>query len=163
MMTTTSSSRLLGGALALLALAACGRPTVPDPGALAEQVRAAETAFAKTMADRDFAAFSSHLADEAVFVSGDKALRGTAAVAADWKPFYEGAPAPFAWRPERVEVLDSGELALSSGPVFDPAGNRVSTFNSVWRRERDGSWKIVFDNGCPRCAACPPAASPPPV
>ena len=160
-MTSFSSRRPRGfGALALLALVACGRPPVADPSALADQVRAAETAFAKTMADRDLAAFSSHLADEAVFVSGERSLSGKTAVAADWKQFFEGAQAPFAWRPERVEVLESGELALSSGPVFDPAGDRVGTFNSVWRRESDGGWKIVFDNGCPQCAACPPAASP---
>jgi hypothetical protein len=47
-----------------------------------------------------------------------------------------------------VEVLDSGTLALTSGPVFDPAGKRIGTFNSVWRRETDGAWKIVLDNGC---------------
>ena len=47
-----------------------------------------------------------------------------------------------------MAVLDSGRLGLSSGPVFDPAGERVGTFNSVWRRT-EGEWKIVFDKGCP--------------
>ena len=42
---------------------------------LKEQVRAAERAFAKTMADRDHAAFISFLADEAVFF-GNGAQRG---------------------------------------------------------------------------------------
>jgi hypothetical protein len=49
--------------------------------------------------------------------------------------------------PQRVEVLDSGTLALSSGPVRDPQGKRIGTFNSVWRREPRGAWKVVFDNG----------------
>lgn len=103
------------------------------------------------MADRDHAAFVSFLADEAIFVGPKGAYRGRQAVAEGWKPLYEGPRAQFSWEPERVEVLDSGTLALSSGPVRDPEGKRIGTFNSVWRRERDGTWKIVLDNGCPPC------------
>jgi hypothetical protein len=54
----------------------------------------------------------------------------------------------------RVEVLDSGTLALSTGAVRDPGGNRVGTFTSVWRREADGKCRIILDNGCPPCR-CP--------
>ena len=151
------------GTLALLLFVACSQPSPPDPSALADQVRRAETAFAQTMADRDLDAFSSFLHDEAVFVSDGEALRGKAAIAADWRRFFEGASAPFAWRPEIVEVLGSGELALSSGPVLDPGGKRVGTFNSIWRQSGNGGWKIVFDNGCPACTCPPaqPAAAPP--
>lgn len=105
------------------------------------------------MADRDHAAFVSFLAEETVFF-GKAPLRGKKAVADGWKAFYEGAKAPFSWEPDAVEVLDSGRLALSSGPVHDPDGKRVGTFNSVWRREADGQWRIVFDKGCPPCS-CP--------
>jgi len=47
-----------------------------------------------------------------------------------------------------VEVLDSGDLALSSGPVVSPAGETVGRFNSVWRKDPDGRWLVVFDKGC---------------
>lgn len=117
---------------------------------LAAQVRAAENAFAKTMADRDLRAFESFLADDAIFF-GRAALRGKEAVVDAWKGFYEGDEAPFSWRAETVEVLDTGQLALSSGPVFDPHGKRTATFNSIWRREPDGSWKVVFDKGTCVC------------
>ena len=103
------------------------------------------------MADRDHAAFASFLADEAIFVGPGRVLRGAKQVAAGWKRFYEGAQAPFSWEPDQVQVLDSGALALSTGPVRDPSGKRVGTFNSVWRREAGGKWKIVLDNGCPPC------------
>jgi ketosteroid isomerase-like protein len=126
-------------------------PTQANVATLAAEVRAAERAFAKTMADRDHAAFVSFLADEAVFLGPKTTLRGKKAVADGWKRFYEGAQPPFSWEPERVEVLDSGSLALSTGPVRDPHGKRAGTFNSVWRREPGGAWKIVLDNGCPPC------------
>jgi ketosteroid isomerase-like protein len=131
--------------LALAVWAADANAQAADPAA---EVRAAEQAFAKTMADRDHAAFVALLSDEAIFVGPKETFRGKTAVAAGWKRFFEAGPAPFSWAPERVEVLDSGTLALSSGPVFDPQGKRVGTFNPVWRRET-GGWKIVLDNGCP--------------
>jgi ketosteroid isomerase-like protein len=121
--------------------------------ALAAKVRARETAFAKTMADRDHAAFATFVAEEALFM-GRAVLRGRPAVTAGWKAYYEGPKAPFSWQPERVEVIDSGTIAFSTGPVFDPAGKRVGTFNSTWRLEKDGEWRVVLDSGCPPCA-CP--------
>jgi hypothetical protein len=51
----------------------------------------------------------------------------------------------------------SGTLAHSSGPVINRRGERVGTFNSVWRRESDGSWKVVFDKGCDVCNCAKPA------
>ena len=142
-------------AAALMTLAAFtsahAQPSLVDPAA---QVRAAETAFAKSMADRNLAAFTALLADDTVFWGGKGVLRGKAAVAADWKRFFDGPAAPFSWAPSEVEVLTSGTLGYTSGPVYDPKGNRIGTFNSVWQRQADGSWKIIFDKGCPQCE-CP--------
>ena len=68
----------------------------PNP---VDQVRAAETAFAKSMADRNPAAFAALVAEEAVFFGGKGVNRGKAAVVADWKRFFDGAAAPFSWAP----------------------------------------------------------------
>jgi len=142
-------------AAALVAvLAAATGAAAQETAELAEQVRATEVAFARTMTDRDLAAFTAFLADDTVFFgSGNARLRGKAAVAAAWARYFEGPAAPFSWSPEAVEVLESGGLAFSSGAVRGPAGERTGTFNSVWRRERDGRWRIVFDRGCPPCEA----------
>ena len=131
-----------------------------EPGwaELSQQVRDTERAFAATMADRDFEAFSTFLADETVFFSGDTALRGHAQVAAEWQAYFEGPDAPFSWEPAVVEVLDSGTLALSSGPVYNPAGQQVAIFTSIWRQEAPGQWRIVFDKGNRFCDGPPPPA-----
>jgi uncharacterized protein (TIGR02246 family) len=123
----------------------------------ADQVRAAEAAFAGTMARRDSATFGTYVADDAVFVGSRGPLRGRDSIVAGWRPFFAGPAAPFSWAPEMVEVLASGTLALSSGPVFDPTGKRIGTFNSIWRRDADGRWRVVFDKGCPACT-CPPGS-----
>ena len=51
-------------------------------------------------------------------------------------------------------MLDSGNLALSSGPVRDPSGKLVATFTSIWRQEGPGTWRIIFDKGNDVCD-CP--------
>ncbi len=124
-----------------------------DTTKLAEEVRDRERAFAKTMADRNHEVFVTFLADEVIFVGQKAVFRGKAAVAEGWKRFFEGPQAPFSWEPEIVEVLESGGLALSSGPVRDPSGKRIGTFNSVWQRQGDGKWQIVLDSGCPPCGS----------
>ena len=108
------------------------------------------------MADRDHAAFAGMLSADAVFFTGPAPLVGKAAVEAGWKRFYERPQAPFSWRPETVVVLASGDLALSTGPVFDPTGKRVGSFTSIWRQEAPGVWRIVFDTGNDVCD-CPKA------
>lgn len=122
--------------------------SLDDPAA---QVTATEAAFAKTMADRDFAAFSAFVSTEAVFFTGAGPLRGKQAVLDQWKRYYDKGPAPFSWAPEHVEVLASGNLALSTGPVHDPSGKLTGTFTSIWRQDAPGVWHIVFDKGNPVC------------
>jgi ketosteroid isomerase-like protein len=79
-----------------------------------EEVFTAERAFARSMAERDFAAFGRYIAEDCVFF-GNTPLRGREAVLAAWKRFFDGAQAPFSWEPDQVEVLESGDLALSTG------------------------------------------------
>jgi ketosteroid isomerase-like protein len=121
------------------------------PGDPREQVIAAEQAFARTMADRDHQAFALFVADDAIFFGGPEPLRGKQQVVDGWAPFFEGSDAPFSWEPAEVEVLDSGTLALSSGPVRNSDGELVARFTSIWRREADGTWRVIFDKGCDVC------------
>ena len=139
--------------IACLLLAGCA-VTPPQQASLEDlrkQVAEAERAFARTMAERNFAAFTSFLSEEAIFYAGQKPMRGKQVVAADWKRFYENPQAPFSWEPREVEVLDSGTLAISSGPVRDPSGKVFATFTSIWRLEAPGVWRVVFDKGSEAC------------
>jgi ketosteroid isomerase-like protein len=137
-----------------LFLGACTSVSPASHKDLEEQVKATERAFAKTMADRDFAAFTHFLSSEAIFFSSGEATRGSAKIAAGWAPFFKNKAAPFSWSPEHVEVLDSGTLALSTGPVLDAHGKLIANYNSIWRREPNGEWKIIFDKGSDVCQVC---------
>ena len=149
------SIQMLAGLITLLSLlSACvaGGGTQSNSVSGAEEVRSTELRFAKSMADRNFDAFVKHLSAEAIFFDERNIKRGAGEVSLAWKPFFDGSKAPFSWAPDHVEVLRSGDLALSTGPVM--VGDRVvARFNSIWRREAPHTWRIVFDKGETVCAA----------
>lgn len=140
------STCIVLGALLLAVSIHAAVPVIETPK---EQVFNAERAFAKSMADRSLSTFSEYLSDEAIFFTGADPLRGKTEVIAGWARFFEGATAPFSWEPDRVEVLHSKSLAFSTGLVRDPSGKVIGRFNSVWRQEAPGVWRVVFDKGSP--------------
>jgi len=145
-------------AASMAAVVPCSTPAAEaDPptarAQLEREVGDTERAFAKTMADRDATHFASFVSEEAVFFAGDQPLRGRAEVARRWAKFFEKPAPPFSWEPDQVQVLDSGTLAISSGPVRDAAGKPFARFTSIWRREAPGTWRIVFDKGSDLCEA----------
>ncbi len=97
-----------------------GVPRNADPVALQQQVAATERAFARTMAERDHAAFTAFLAEDAIFVSEPKTLRGKAEVAAAWKRFYDRPAAPFSWTSGQVEVLGRRHAGAQHGSRVRP-------------------------------------------
>jgi ketosteroid isomerase-like protein len=147
------SFRWIAAPVCVLVAACAAGPTALSNAGLSradkarDEVFATERAFAKTMADRDLKAFGNFLSTEAVFFSGPKPLHGKQAVIDWWTRFYQQRQAPFSWEPAQVEVLDSGTLALSTGPVRDPQGKLIGCFSSIWRQEAPGQWRIVFDRG----------------
>lgn len=140
----------------LLLPAGTARGQDVDLAELQRQVMETERAFARTMETRDHAAFARYIADEAIFFAEETPTTGREAIAEAWRPFFEEARPPFTWDPDRVEVLASGTLALSTGPVYDQEGRVVGRFTSIWRQEAPGQWRVIFDKGS---SVCPPAAA----
>ena len=124
-----------------------------EPG---QYVKETERRFAATMEFRDFEGFKSYLSEEAVFFSGVKVLQGKQEIAAAWEPYFKEPSAPFSWEPDQVEVLESGTLALSSGPVRNANGKLLGTFTSIWRLEDTNKWRIIFDKGSDACDCTTP-------
>ncbi|HEV7921546.1 MAG TPA: alpha/beta fold hydrolase [Thermoanaerobaculia bacterium] len=128
---------------AVLLLAFVAFAALADP---VDEVRRAEIAFARAFADRDQAKFFSFVADDATFLPGLRTLVGKQAVVERWSRFFTGGTeAPFSWGPERVVVNKAGTVGLSTGPVFDANGRHVGNYSSIWTKQPDGSWKILYD------------------
>ena len=118
-----------------------------------QDVRCSEIAFSKSAELRDAEAFRSFIDADARFV-GNSVARGPDAIVEAWSDFFAEDGPTIKWRPRFVEVLVDGELALTRGPyrltVSDEEGRaseRWGTFNSVWRRNDNGKWQVVFDAG----------------
>jgi len=120
---------------------------------LLAQVRSAEESFAATMARRDSAAFAEFISEDAVFINGGNPLRGRAAIVEYWSKFFAPPTAPFAWRPELVEVASSGTLGYTEGPVLSPTGAVFAKFFTTWQLGPGAKWFVVFDNGYSVCKA----------
>ena len=122
---------------------------------LAQDVRCREIGFSQSVEQQDISAFRSHIDADARFI-GSGVLRGIDSVAEGWGVFFTADGPTIKWRPQIVEVLENGTLALSRGTyrmrAKDDDGNAIErwgTFNSVWRLGADGQWRVVFDAGSP--------------
>lgn len=122
---------------------------------VADDVRCREIGFSQAAERQDLEAFRTYIDADARFAS-DTVLRGVDDIAAAWTVFFSDEGPTIKWRPQIIEVLADGKLALSRGPYRvlsqDAEGNPVErwgTFNSVWRLNDDGAWRVVFDAGSP--------------
>ena len=136
--------------LALLTLAGMVMPALAD---LETDVRCREIGFSKSVESLDIDLFASFIDPDARFVGGN-VMRGPEAISAAWSVFFDAGGPSIVWRPKYVEVLEDGKLALTRGPyrmvTRDEDGNETEqwgTFNSVWRLNADGEWRVVFDAG----------------
>ena len=155
--TPVTPMRLLAAVLLALSFPAAGEPAAatPDPAACAVWTR--ELGFARSVAEHDAAAFADHVAEGAVFgAGGPRPVRGRAAIVRDWADLVAGSRVRLEWYPRQVTANAAGDLAWSTGPalteVLDPAAPQrylLSRFRSVWRKEADGQWRVVFDEGDP--------------
>jgi len=116
-------------------------------------VRCREIAFSQPVEHQDANSFASFIDADARFVGGS-VQRGPEAIIKAWSVFFGDSAPKIVWRPQFIEVLQDGTLALSRGPyrmiAVDAEGvSKVhwGTFNSIWRKQDDASWKVVFDAG----------------
>lgn len=143
---------------ALILLASCAVADVTTD--VREEVRCQEIGFSRSVENGDIEAFKSFLDDDARFV-GQSVMSGPDAITNAWNIFFTEDGPDIKWRPQFVEVLEDRTLALTRGPYRmigeDADGNSVEqwgTFNSVWRINSDGKWRVVFDAG--NVAVTPP-------
>lgn len=144
--------------LASLLLPVAAAASAAAPALTAEEctVWQREQSFARSVADHDATAFASHLGESAAFgASTPEPTRGRDAITRRWAGLIEGKRVLLRWYPTRVTIAPGiDDVAWSSGPslieVLDPkARDRylIGAFHSVWHRDGDGVWRVLFDDG----------------
>jgi ketosteroid isomerase-like protein len=112
-----------------------------------------EARFAKDVAARGGAAFADWFAEDGVALgNGEAPLVGKVAIAksANWSPkAYQ-----LTWTPTDASMGPSGDMGYTwghfEGHSKDANGNPVTTtgrYMTIWRKQPDGSWKVVLDAG----------------
>ena len=81
----------------------------------------------------------------------------------------DGGGVLLTWAPMQADVAASGELGYTWGTsewrVPGPGGAtlaRTGKYISIWKKQKDGTWKFVLDCGNSVAVAPPPPAEPPP-
>jgi ketosteroid isomerase-like protein len=162
-----SSTKLgVAGAIALIVGACATVPAPPMPprqatDAARDSLAASELAFAKLSVEHGMrAAFLEYFADDGVDFAPDP---GNTRARFRARP---DAIEPFVldWHPAIAAVARAGDLGFTTGPYTitgrAPALREPSQgmFFSVWRRQSDGSWRVIVDGGVPTRAPVPDAA-----
>ena len=91
------------------------------------------------------------LADDVVYmIEGMPLVFGKSAIAEVWREEGEIPSFTLTWEPEHVVVSESGELGYTFGSnaisVDDSTGASTTTkgkYVTIWRKQPDGSWKVV--------------------
>ena len=119
------------------------------------QIMKADADFAQAVAAKDRARFLSFVADVTTFNGGSPSeLHGRDAVMKEWNDFFTPDGPTLSWTPTRGEVIGAGDLGYTTGrSLFRGKGpdgksvERPGEYLTVWRKQRDGSWKVIFDTG----------------
>ena len=162
------SCLVLIAGLAILADASAASAQLPEPGVASAEPNPLtdstmkpgkmllfdlEARFAKDVLARGGAGFASWFADDGVALGNGKApLIGKVAIAksATWLP----QDYQLTWTPTDGMMGPSGDMGYTwghyEGRSKDASGNPVLTsgrYITMWRKEPDGSWKVVLDAG----------------
>jgi ketosteroid isomerase-like protein len=136
---------------AALALSACRRG--PDPAVARAAIRDADVAFAKATSERGVDGWVSYFADSGVMMGPGHAWVGRAAIREVMAPELGDTARSLVWRPTSAEVSESGDLGYTIGRWERTArlkdGTHVArgSYVTIWRKQGDGTWKVVLDIG----------------
>ena len=112
-----------------------------------------EAKFAKDVSERGGAAFTTWFADDGVALSnGAVPLIGKVAIAR--ASAWQAKDYHLTWTPTDAVMGPSGDMGYTwghyEGRGKDNNGNPVLTsgrYMTIWRKESDGTWKVVLDAG----------------
>ncbi len=148
--------KLLPTLAVLFALVSLLRAAPPNKEQLKQEVARMEDAFCAMAKERGLrAAFEYFAAPDVAFIDTDpRKYRGLEAVRARIGPDQPGAT--LTWSASFTDVSDDGTLGYNYGRYESRrqvAGGKESVhtgwFLTIWKRQPDGTWRYVMDNGAP--------------
>jgi ketosteroid isomerase-like protein len=144
----------IAGLVSVVLLAAAGiswRANAETDGAV--KLRALEAEFNQATAARGLDGFMSYFADDASELpNGGAVVTGKQNIRHSLEPW--GPDLSLTWAPVQAEMAASGDLGYTFGNYVlkakDKDGKPVVEYGkyaTVWKKQKDGSWKVVMDMG----------------
>ena len=97
------------------------------------------------------AIIANYADDAVVMMPGMKAMVGKAAIDAGYKGMFQSMDMKN-FQPTTTDVVVQGDMAIESGSMTyeaGPKGGKLAAdtvkFLTVWKKQGDGSWKIIRD------------------
>jgi ketosteroid isomerase-like protein len=151
----TMRQALAAGVVIAAASTSVAAQRPPDLDAAAAQIVKADAEFARAVAERNRDRFLSFIADVTTFAGGSaNELRSKDAVWKEWSEFFLPAGPTLTWTPTKGEVIGAGDIGYTTGRAVLRArgadgkvSERHTQYITVWKKQGDGSWKVIFDTG----------------
>ena len=131
----------------LLATYATAKTPEPDAGVLLKLDRE----FAKQSAARGAAAWTEFMAPNAAKpANGGRWLIGPEEISVSMRVAFESG-FTLTWEPTRAALSQGGNLGYTWGRYHSlfKGKAREGTYMTIWQKQPDGSWKVLFDTGDP--------------
>jgi ketosteroid isomerase-like protein len=120
----------------------------------ADMLRQLEAEFMKAAAEHGSQGYLSYYADDAVEVpNGAPMIQGKVNIAKGMG-FLDQKDNHLTWAPVGADIAASGDLGYTYGTFEfrskDKNGKTVvdhGKYTSIWKKQKDGSWKVVLDMG----------------
>ena len=134
--------------VSVIALTSFAQQKAPEG---ADLLRKLEADFAQAVADRGHDAFVSYFAEDGVELEDGGAIKTK-------DDMRKEGPWPsdltLTWAPVKAEMAASGDLGFTYGNYQlkskDKDGKlvtRYGKYTSIWKKQKDGSWKVLLDMG----------------
>jgi ketosteroid isomerase-like protein len=119
-----------------------------------EMLKQLEAEFMRAAAEKGSLGYMSYYADDAVEVpNGAPLIQGKTEIAKGMG-FLDDKNNSLLWTPVGADISASGDLGYTYGTfefrAKDKEGKPVvqhGKYTSIWKRQKDGSWKVVLDMG----------------
>ena len=154
----STTFRFAWAILAAALLAACApKPTPPNSADVRASLIAADQAFASATAARGLEGWMAAFDSTGIQMEPDVPFTpGLAPIRAAMAPAFADTTWRLTWEPTMAFASESGDLGYTLGTwqsrrYNDAGAGQITTgkYVTIWRKQADGSWKVVFDGGNP--------------
>lgn len=155
---------VIGLAMSLAAIPAFAQNPQPDAasqGAAAaapateDTLLQADRDFNKTTKEKGFEGWMQFMAEDVILLRG-KPVIGKDAVRSTIKSDWDEPGYSLTWEPNRAAIFKSGKMGYTSGRWTYRGKNEKGEkqalqgdYLTVWQKQGDGSWKVIYDGGTP--------------